>query len=133
MDFGWVSHPGTDGAFMMVADGFPLAKGAPNAESAKNWLRVIGSKDAQEAFNQLKGSICARTDCDRAKFGTYHNWSMDSFADDPIVPSVVHGSAAPADFQQALNDAVTSFVVDRNVDAFSAALVAGAQQSGFGQ
>ena len=86
-DFGWVDHPGSDGAFMLVADGFPIAKGAPNAEAAKNWLRVLGSKEAQEAFNPLKGSICARTDCDRAKFGPYHNWSMDSFAADAIVPS----------------------------------------------
>ena len=132
-DFGWVSHPGSAGAFMIVADGFVLGNGAPNVDNTMNWLKVIGGKEAQEAFNPLKGSICARTDCDRAKFGVYHNWSMDSFANDALVPSVVHGSAAPADFQQALNDAVTSFVVDRNVDAFSAALVAGAQMSGFGK
>jgi glucose/mannose transport system substrate-binding protein len=46
---------------------------------------------------------------------------------------VVHGSAAPADFQQALNDAVTIFVVDRDVDAFASGLVQAAQFSGFGQ
>lgn len=132
-DFGWVSHPGSAGSFMIVADGFVLGNGAPDVENTTNWLKVVGSKEAQEAFNPLKGSICARTDCDRAKFGMYHNWSMDSFANDALVPSVVHGSAAPADFQQALNDAVTSFVVDRNVDAFSAALVAAAQASGFGK
>jgi glucose/mannose transport system substrate-binding protein len=132
-DFGWVSHPGSAGSFMIVADGFVLGNGAPNVDNTMNWLKVIGGKEAQEAFNPLKGSICARTDCDRAKFGVYHNWSMDSFANDALVPSVVHGSAAPADFQQALNDAVTSFVVDRNVDAFSAALVAAAQMSGFSQ
>jgi glucose/mannose transport system substrate-binding protein len=132
-DFGWVSHPGSAGSFMIVADGFVLGNGAPDQENTMNWLKVVGSKEAQEAFNPLKGSICARTDCDRAKFGVYHNWSMDSFASDALVPSVVHGSAAPADFQQALNDAVTSFVVDRNVDAFSSALVAAAQSSGFGQ
>lgn len=133
VEFGWVSHPGSDGSFMIVADGFPIGEGSANPENARNWLRVIGSKEAQEAFNPLKGSICARTDCDRAKFGVYHNWSMDSFAADALVPSVVHGSAAPADFQQALNDAVTTFIVDKNVDAFSGALVAAAQASGFGQ
>jgi glucose/mannose transport system substrate-binding protein len=131
VDFGWVSHPGTAGSFMIVADGFVLANGARNEQGVRNWLRAIGSKEAQEAFNPLKGSICARTDCDRAKFGVYHNWSMDSFSKDALLPSVVHGSAAPADFQQALNDAVTSFVVDLDVDAFSAALVSGAQMSGF--
>ena len=133
VDFGWVSHPGSNGSFVIVADGFPLANGAPNELGARNWLRVLGSKEAQEAFNPLKGSICARTDCDRAKFGPYHNWSMDSFAGDALVPTVVHGSAAPADFQQALNDAVTIFVVDRDVDAFASALAQAAQSSGFGQ
>ena len=133
VDFGWVSHPGTAGSFMVVADGFVMAKNAPNKDNNTLWLKAIGSKEGQEAFNPLKGSIPARTDVDRSKFGPYHNWSMDSFAADTLVPSVVHGSAAPADFQQAFNDAVTTFIVDKNVDAFSAALVTAAQASGFAQ
>lgn len=131
VDFGWVSHPGTAGSFMVVADGFVMAKNAPNKDNNTLWLKAIGSKEGQEAFNPLKGSIPARTDVDRAKFGPYHNWSMDSFAKDTLVPTVVHGSAAPADFQQALNDAVTTFIVDKNVDAFAAALVNAAKTSGF--
>jgi glucose/mannose transport system substrate-binding protein len=131
VDFGWVSHPGTAGSFMVVADGFVMANGAPNEAANAGWLQVIGSRSAQEAFNPLKGSICARTDCDRELFGPYHNWSMDSFSADQLVASVVHGTAAPADFQQALNDAVTLFVVDRDVDAFSAALVDAVAASGF--
>jgi glucose/mannose transport system substrate-binding protein len=131
-DFGWVSHPGTQGSFMLVADGFVLAKGAPNRDNTVAWLRMLGSKEAQEMFNPLKGSIPARTDVDRSRFGAYHNWSMDSFARDTLVPSVVQGSAAPALFQQALNDAVTSFVVNQDVDAFAASLVRAAQEAGFG-
>ena len=120
VDFGWVSHPGTDGSFMVVADGFVLAPMAPEpGERSGTGCKVIGSKEGQEAFNPLKGSIRPAPTCDRAKFGPYHNWSMDSFAKDALVPTVVHGSAAPADFQQAFNDAVTAFVVDRNVDAFA--------------
>lgn len=130
-DFGWVSHPGSEGSFVVVADGFVMANRGPNPEANKAWLETIGSKEAQEAFNPLKGSICARTDCDRAKFGAYHNWSMDSFGKDALVPTLVHGSAAPADFQQSFNDAVTSFVVDRNVEAMSSALVSAAKASGF--
>ena len=130
VDFGWVSHPGTAGSFMIVADGFVLGHNAKDKDNTLLWLKAIGSKEGQEAFNPLKGSIPARTDVDRSKFGPYHNWSMDSFAKDSLVPSVVHGSAAAASFQQALNDAVTQFVVDKNVDAFSAALVKGAQEAG---
>jgi hypothetical protein len=39
------------------------------------------------------------------------------------VASCVHGVAAPAAFQQALNDAVAAFVVDRNEDNFANTLV----------
>lgn len=133
VDFGWVSHPGTAGSFVIVSDGFTLAKGAPNPEATIEFLRAVGSVEGQVAFNQLKGSICARTDCDRAEFGAYHNWAMDSFEGDALVPTVVHGSSAAADFQQALNDAVTNFVVTGDVDLFSAELVSAAELSGFGQ
>ena len=128
-DFGWVNHPGTDGSFIIVADGFTLAKSAPHKEAALAWLKSIGSKEAQEAFNPLKGSIPARTDVDRSKFDGYHQWSMDSFSKDKLLPSCVHGEAAPAAFQQALNDAVTAFVVDKNVDNFANSLVQAARES----
>jgi glucose/mannose transport system substrate-binding protein len=128
-DFGWICHPGTDGSFIIIADGFTLAKGAPHKEAALAWLKSVGSKEAQEAFNTLKGSIPARTDVDRSKFDAYHQWSMDSFAKDKPVASCVHGEAAPAAFQQALNDAVTTFLVDKNVDNFANALVLAARES----
>ena len=128
-DFGWVSHPGTAGSFIIVADGFTLAKNAPHKEAAIAWLKSVGSREAQEAFNPLKGSIPARTDVDRSKFDGYHQWSMDSFAKDKPIPSCVHGEAAPAAFQQALNDAVTTFLVDKNIDNFANALVLAAKES----
>jgi glucose/mannose transport system substrate-binding protein len=131
-EYGWVSHPSypaNPAAFIVVADGFTLAKGAPHKEAALAWLKSIGSKEAQEAFNPLKGSIPARTDVDRSKFDGYHQWSMDSFARDKLVASCVHGEAAPAAFQQALNDAVTAFVVDKNVDNFANSLVQAVKES----
>ena len=123
-----MSHPYTDGSFVVIADGFTLAKGAPHKDAALAWLKSVGSKEAQEAFNSIKGSIPARTDVDRSKFDAYHQWSMDSFAKDDLVASCVHGEAAPAAFEQALNDAVAAFVVDRNVDNFANALVQAAKE-----
>jgi glucose/mannose transport system substrate-binding protein len=128
-DFGWVSHPGTDGAFIIVADGFTLAKGAPHRQEAITWLKVCGSRDAQEAFNSLKGSIPSRTDIDKSKFGPYHNWSMNSFAKDKLLPSCVHGAAAPTGFRQAFNDAVSTFVVDKNADRLVKALAQAAKEA----
>ena len=129
-DFGWVSSPGTEGAFLMVADGFTLAKGAPHLAEAVAWLEMVGSKEAQEAFNTLKGSIPVRTDVDKGKLGAYQRWSTASFDHDVLLASCVHGEAAPASFQQELNDAISLFVADRNVERFTRALVQAAKASG---
>jgi glucose/mannose transport system substrate-binding protein len=122
-NIGWVSHPGSNGSFMLVVDSFVLPVGAPHPENARNWLRVIGSKEGQEAFNPLKGSIAARTDVNRDLFSPYHQWSMDSFASDALVPSCAHGQAASPAFQQALYDASVAFVTDKDVDTFISLLV----------
>ncbi|MDE2834316.1 MAG: ABC transporter substrate-binding protein [Bacteroidota bacterium] len=132
-DFGWVPHPGTENTNILVTDGFTLAKGAPNPEAARNMLRVMGQRAVQQEFNLLKGSICARSDCDRSAFSPYLQWAMDSYNTTVSIPTVVHGSAAPADFRQALNDALTDFVVRRDEEAFAATLAREAKASGFGQ
>ena len=59
----------------------------PHGENARNWLRVLGSREAQEAFNPLKGSIPPRTDVDRNKFNEYAQWSLDDFTTAALVPS----------------------------------------------
>jgi len=121
-NIGWVSHPGTAGSFVLVVDSFTLPVGAPNAENARNWLTVLGSKEAQEAFNPIKGSIPARTDVNRDIFSAYHQWSMDSFSNDALVPSCAHGQAASPAFQQAFYDASAAFVSDKDVETYIAML-----------
>ena len=132
-DFGWVSFPGTEGAFLVVADGFTLAKGAPHLAEAVAWLEMVGSKEAQEAFNALKGSIPVRTDVDTGKLGVYQQWSLASFHHDALLASCVHGEAAPATLQQELNDAISLFVLDRDVERLTGALVLAARTSGLSQ
>ncbi|MBA2597683.1 MAG: carbohydrate ABC transporter substrate-binding protein [Chloroflexia bacterium] len=117
-NIGWVSHPGTAGSFVLVVDSFTLPVGAPSPENARNWLTILGSKEAQEAFNPLKGSIPARTDVDREIFSAYHQWSLDSFANDALVPSCTHGQASSPAFKQAFYDASVAFVTDKDVDAY---------------
>jgi glucose/mannose transport system substrate-binding protein len=124
---GWVSAPGTAGSFVLVVDCFTLPKGAPNAAAATAWLKVLGTVGAQAAFNPLKGSIPARTDVPRTGFSEYHQWSMDSFAADNLVPSIAHGEAVPPAVQSAIADATLSFVSDLDSDTLLAALVSAAQ------
>jgi glucose/mannose transport system substrate-binding protein len=132
-DFGWVASPGTEGAFITVADGFTLAKDAAHLAEAVAWLEMVGSKEAQEAFNVRKGSIPVRTDVEKSKFSAYQRWSMAAFDHDALLPSCVDGEAVPVAFQQALLDAIDGFVADRNVERFAGALVQGAQASGLAQ
>lgn len=114
-DYGFAPAPGTAGVFVVVTDTFGLPKKAPHREQALNWLKVAGSKAGQEAFNPLKGSICGRTDCNPAKFDAYLRSSAKDFARDKLVPSEVHGSAAPEGFATVFNDVVNLFVTNKNV------------------
>jgi glucose/mannose transport system substrate-binding protein len=129
-DFGWANFPETEGSFDMVGDGFTLATGAPHRNEALEWLKILGSKEGQLAFNKIKGSIPVRTDIDPKAFGPYHQWSMNSFAHDSIVPSVFEGEATTPAFQQALNDAVSAFSADKNVDRFVKTMVGAAAERG---
>ena len=121
-DYGFAPAPGTIGVFVVVTDTFGLPKKVPHREEALNWLKVAGSKDGQEAFNPLKGSICARTDCDPKKFDVYLQSSARDFARDKLVPSEVHGSAAPEGFATAFNDVVNLFVTNKDMKAAQKAL-----------
>ena len=122
--YGWAPVPGTDGAFQFLSDSFTLPKDAPHPENAKAWLTVAGSKEGQEAFNPVKGSICARTDCDPALFNVYLKSAIDDWAVDTIVGSLAHGVVAADPYKNSINDALGLYIKDRDVDAFQAGLVA---------
>jgi glucose/mannose transport system substrate-binding protein len=124
VEFGWAASPGTKGSFDALSDSFGLPKGAPNREAATAWLKVCGSREGQDAFNPIKGSIPARTDGDRSLYDEYLQSAMDDFASDAIVPSLMHGAAAAPSWQSDIMDAVGLFSTDRDVAAFQEALVA---------
>ena len=126
-EIGWVTHPGTEGAYVTVVDGFTLPKGAPHPVNAANWLRTVGSRDAQEAFSPLKGCIPARTDIDKSKFSGYFTWSIDALASVPSVPSMAHGAAASPQFQQTIFDATVQFLVNKDEDTYLTTIKQGAE------
>jgi glucose/mannose transport system substrate-binding protein len=121
-----VPSPGSGGAFDALSDSFGLPKGAPNRDAAIAWLRVCGSKEGQDAFNPIKGSIPAHTGADRSLYDEYLQTALADFASDAIVPSLMHGAAAAPSWQQDIIDAVALFVGSRDVGAFQGALVAAA-------
>jgi glucose/mannose transport system substrate-binding protein len=122
VEFGYVPSPGTAGSFIMLSDSFGLPKGAPNRDGAIAWLTVCGSKEGQDAFNPIKGSIPARTDGDRSLYDVYLQSAMDDFASNEIVPSLAHGAAASEGWVTAFGDAMTLFVADLDVAAAQVAM-----------
>ncbi|HEX2991594.1 MAG TPA: ABC transporter substrate-binding protein [Anaerolineales bacterium] len=129
-DYGWAPTPGSDGVFQFLSDSFVLAVGAPDSEAATAWLKVAGSKEGQEAFNPVKGSICARTDCDESLFGEYLQSAMDDWSTDTVVGSLTHGVVANDSWKTEIDTALGLFVADKNVENFQSALVAACQTSG---
>jgi glucose/mannose transport system substrate-binding protein len=122
--FGWAAAPGTDGVFMWLSDSFGLAKGAPHPEQALAWLAVCGSKEGQDAFNPVKGSIPARTDADKSLYDEYLQWSIDQFAANKLAPSAAHGAATTNAYQTAYHNALEVYSADLDVRALTDALVA---------
>jgi glucose/mannose transport system substrate-binding protein len=120
--YGWAPPPGTKGIFVALSDSFALPAKAPDMDNAKNWLKVSGSKEGQELFNPLKGSICARTDCDPKLFNPYSQSAMVDWSQDAIVPSMHHGAAAIASWVKAYDDTMKLFVTSGDVAATQAAL-----------
>jgi glucose/mannose transport system substrate-binding protein len=129
-DSGWAPVPGNVGIYDALSDSFGLPKGAKHPVAAKNWLKMVGSKAGQEAFNPVKGSVCARTDCDPNLFGAYLQSAIVDWKKDVVVPSLAHGAAAKEGWVTAITDAINTFVTNQDVAATQAALVQACKDAG---
>jgi glucose/mannose transport system substrate-binding protein len=121
-DFAWVAAPGTDGVFMMLSDTFGLPKGAPNVDAAKAWLSFLGSAEAQDIFNPLKGSLPANTTADISNADLYNAYFQSAYEDwttNQIVGSQRHGAVAAQSFDSGFLNIIAAFQGSR--DALSAA------------
>lgn len=128
-DYGYAPVPGTAGIYDGSSDTFGLPKKAPDREEALAWLELVASKEGQEVFNTVKGSICARTDCDPEKFGEYQRWAMQSWSQDELVPSLAHGAAASEAWMSQIDNAINLFVARKDISATQAMLVRAAQEA----
>lgn len=131
--FGWATAPGTSKTFVMLADSFGLPKGAKNRAEAINWLKLLGSKQGQDTFNPLKGSIAARTDSDLSKYNTYSRSAATDWKNSKIVGSMAHGAVAPESFMSAFGAVIDQFVATKNSAGAAAAAQALAARAGIGQ
>ena len=129
-DYGWAAVPGTGGNFQFLSDSFVLAAGAPHRDAAINWLILCGSKEGQDAFNPIKGSIPARSDADRSLYGVYLQSAMDDWATNTVVGSLTHGVVANDSWKSEIDTGLGLFLTNLDVAAFQTALVAACASSG---
>ncbi len=133
VDYGWAASPGTEGVFMMLSDSFGLPVGAPHRENVIAWLRLVGSREGQDTFNPLKGSIAARVDSDLSLYNAYLQSAADDFQMNRLVPSLVHGAAANPTFQDEFATVLNIYLDTGSAQAAANAAQAIATQTRLGQ
>ncbi|HTN51793.1 MAG TPA: extracellular solute-binding protein [Anaeromyxobacter sp.] len=131
--FGWEASPGTGGVFMMLSDSFGLPKGAKHRDAALLWLKLLGSREGQDIFNPLKGSIAARLDSDLGKYNAYLQSAAKDWKGDKVVGSLVHGAVAPESFGSQFGTVMEIYLSGHNAEAASSAAQAIADQVGLGK
>jgi len=131
--FGWAASPGTDGIFMWLSDSFGLPVGATNRDAGLDWLALVGSREGQDIFNPLKGSISPRLDSDLSLYNAYLRSAAEDWANDMVVGSLQHGTVAKEAFMSEFSTVMEIFLDSGSPDAAANAAQAVANQVGLGQ
>lgn len=123
-DYAWMPVPGTQGVYDFLSDSFNLPVGAKNRDAAIKWLTLCGSKEGQDAFNPVKGSIAARKDSDKSLYGVYLQSAMADWAKDVVVGSLAHGVVANDTWKNQLSTDFGAYILDFDAAKFQASIVA---------
>ena len=123
-DYNATTAPGTAGMFNFLSDTFTLPKGAKHRDAAMTWLKLAGSKEGQDAFNPVKGSIPARTDGDASLYTGYLKTPFEDWTNPQttIVGSLAHGVVADNAWKTEIDSALQEFVEGGNSKDFAAAV-----------
>lgn len=108
VDFGAVPMPGSQEGFIYGPDCFPLMTGAHNPKGAMDLLATFASRDGQDVFNPIKGSIPARKDADKSLFDSISQRTIDDFNTKQVVLGL--SGLIPPDVGTALTTAVGTFI-----------------------
>jgi glucose/mannose transport system substrate-binding protein len=122
--YGWAPVPGSVGVYDWLSDSFTLPKGAPHKAAAQKWLAFLGSKQAQDTFNPVKGSIPARQDANATLYGPYLKWALQQWKTNKLAGSLTHGVVANNAWNADIDTALGLFIQNHDSSAFQKALVA---------
>lgn len=120
-DYGTLVAPGTAGMFAVNVDSFQHPRGLADPTNSDHWLRLLISREGQDAFNPLKGSISARTDADISRYDPYQRTAIaDLRSAKSIYPTL--GMAVPEAFTSRLHEILAEFNADGNTQKALAAM-----------
>lgn len=131
--FAWAASPGTEGTFIMLSDTFGLPKGVKHPDNVRAWLSFLGTAEAQDIFNPLKGSLPANTTADITNSELYNAYFQSAYEDwtsNTIVGSQAHGAVAPPDFTNGFSTVIATFADTRDSAAAAEASQALAEATG---
>ncbi|WP_231183860.1 ABC transporter substrate-binding protein [Haladaptatus sp. DYF46] len=124
-DWGFVPYPGTKGMYTLHIDAFLYPSNNPSPKKSKEWMRFVGGKDAQVAYNKWKGSIPTRKDVSTDEFGPYLTETIEDFKNAKHrPPTIAHGLAVEPETLTSLKEVISSnFSGPYNVDAATNAMI----------
>lgn len=114
-DFGWFTYPGTEETFSIIFDIFTLPEKSINRENAVNWLKILASREGQDVFNPIKGSISVRLDSDMSLYGSYLQTSRESYRNDTIVGCITHGGEISSMWKISIMETLEKLMVDGDI------------------
>jgi glucose/mannose transport system substrate-binding protein len=127
-DYGAMPVPETQGTYVVLVDAFARPRKRPHERNGDEWLKVVASREGQDAFNTLKGSIPARTDADVSRYGPYQRAAIaDLKAARSLFPN--HDMVEPEAFKVRQLEVIAAFALNRDVKKAAAALAAATVQS----
>ena len=117
-DWGHVPFPGTEGLYSLNMDSWVYSPDGANPDGTLDWLRYLGTKDAQVRFNTRKGSIPPRGDVSTEEFGAFQTAQIGEFQDsEGQPPSIAHGLAVAPETLTNLKNAVSTEFSNPSPDA----------------
>jgi glucose/mannose transport system substrate-binding protein len=126
-DYGTFLVPGTKGMFGLDVDTFEQPRGLKQPINSERWLTLVSSREGQDTFNPLKGSISARVDADVTRYDAYQRSAIaDLKSAEHMYPN--SAAAIPEGFNQHLNEILFAFMGDQDVDKAATAAAAAATQ-----
>jgi glucose/mannose transport system substrate-binding protein len=107
-DWDWMPFPNTDGIYHYHVDAFIMPADNPSREESIEWLKHVGTKEAQIAFNNPKGSVPLRTDIDPSELTDFLALTYEDLtSSEEYPPTLAHGLAVPPEQLGSCREAIS--------------------------